>query len=108
MSLSSLSLFAYDASASPFLINHTINVPWNLYKPQVWSASSSPLYTNNSTENLAMILLSKKRTINHAMSKYFILVNSPCCYTLSTSYAKTSNSAFNNLSLAYLLKAEKK
>lgn len=60
-------------------------------------------YTNNITENFIMVFLSKKYAINHALSKYFIIVNSPCCYTLFTSYTEN---AFNNLyeSLAcYLL-----
>lgn len=92
-----LSHFAYDASTSTFLIHHKINVPWKLYKPQVWSAPSSPLYTNY-IGNFTTVLLSKKYAIIHAMSKYFIIVNSPWYYTLFTSYAETGNSAyFNNL-----------
>lgn len=97
MSLSTLSPFAYDASTSPFLIHHTINVPWKLYKPQVWSGPSSLLYTNNIIGNFTTVFVSKKYDVNHAICNYSIIVKSPCYYALSTSYADTSSSAFNNL-----------
>lgn len=46
-------------------------------------------YTNNITENFTMVFFSKKYAVNHAPSKYFIIVNSPWCYTLFTSYTET-------------------
>lgn len=54
MNLSSVSPSAYDASAFPFLIYHTINMPWKLYKRQVLGGPSAlhpPFYTDRTIGN---------------------------------------------------------
>lgn len=58
---------SHDASTSPLLIHHIINVPWKLYEPQVWSGPSSPLYTNSIIRNFTMYFFQRN-----------ILLTMPC------------------------------